>query len=176
MTEEDEVVFYPVDDDFLRIFNLDKSIRGPYLIQAIAIEGLISSILSEHLCPDDKKRSLLYSLILNKLNFAAKIRALEELVSIEFPEVVPKYKELFKGLVTIRELRNTFAHSYVDTSDVRIAETTSKSIYLEYYKRGTRHYEEFSVKRINKELAYCSKIIVKLIGLQKYVLSHNKRG
>ncbi|MGA9150129.1 MAG: hypothetical protein WBZ36_06105 [Candidatus Nitrosopolaris sp.] len=45
---------------------------GAYLVQAIAIEGIMGDIISLSLCPSEDSRSLFTSLILGEFTFGRK--------------------------------------------------------------------------------------------------------
>src|SRR5215813_5579564 len=90
------------------LHELDKQLRGPYLVQAIWIEELIDDIISQHFCPEDQgRRSLLIGLILNHrdMTFSGKIDILEKIVKRSYPGLLKDHPGLVDRLTKVRRFR-----------------------------------------------------------------------
>jgi hypothetical protein len=141
-------------------------VRGPFLEQAIAMDILISDILSQHFCANEERRTLLYSLILADMNFSSRIDKLKRLLKIHYEDLSLKYPELFSDLTAIREFRNDLAHDALDTSDEVLQDREMDRIYLLSHKNGKRQRRMVTAEEVRTWFRRCTKVIMALVFIQ----------
>jgi len=136
---------------------LDEKTRGSYLFQAIWIDTLLKQIIAQHFCPNDyKKQGMLIGTILNDLTLNLKIKHFLRILEL-YPKIKSKHLKIKKKLENVRELRNKFAHSQLDTS----AEFLSKKadyIRLIEYKDGKKNYYNITSQIIQAKNAEIAKL------------------
>jgi hypothetical protein len=164
------------DQHLLHIFELSKKIRGSYLDNAIAIEMIIADIISNHFCPNEEKRSLFFTLVLNNsgFNLSNKINMLKNILNLKYHDLFENHPTLFDKLNNIRIFRNKLAHSFLDTSEEYLSKNVTNQIQLEYFKNGQKLHQEITLSEINDKLAENSKTIIELVAIQKEIIDRNK--
>ncbi|HZS73822.1 MAG TPA: hypothetical protein VFA69_04885 [Candidatus Nitrosotalea sp.] len=142
------------------IYKFDSLYRGKYLIMSNWVEDTIGGLISEHFIPKDKnKRDLLYSLILINIPFNSKIRIFLQILERSYPSLNDKHSSLKQDLERIRNLRNRFAHSVLDTSDEFLEKKQYDRINLEFHKDGERKFHEITQKYIDGEISFVGRVI-----------------
>lgn len=159
-----------------QLYQLAKEIRGPYLDQAITIELLVGDIISQHFCPEEDRRNLFFSLVISELNFFAKIRILEKLLELRYPDLVKKHPTIISELEKVRSFRNRIAHSMLDTSDEFLAKGYTDRIQLDIYKDGKRKQQVVTRAEINERLATCTRLVLVLRDIRKEVIQRTSSG
>lgn len=157
-----------------KIFELDKSIRGPFLIQAIAVDEIVSDIISQYFCPDVEKRHLFFSLIINggDLAFSDKINIFDKMLQLVYPDLANQHDGIKDRLDKIRKFRNRLAHAMPDTSEEYLLKKYQDRIRLVYFEDGARKQQELFINDTNKRLGECTKVIEELTQIQRYVEDH----
>ena len=142
-------------------------IRAPCLDQAVTIERLLTWIIAYHFCPEEERRILLYSLVINRpsFNFNRKIIVLDQILALKYPDLAESYPELTARLHEVRKFRNRIAHAEVDRSDEFLSRKVDDTIQLIFYKNGQTRTELVTTDDIRKRLAECSSIILALAAL-----------
>ena len=165
-----------LDRQLMRVFEQAKNVRGLFLEQAIFIENLIGDIIAGHFCPEENRRRLLFSLIINDRNFtfSSKIKILKQLLKLRYPELGEKYPEVIKELKKVMEFRNKVAHRMLDSSEQFLAKKLTDRIQLVYFKDGQEKREVVTVKDMQKRLRACSRLVLTIIGIQEEVIQRVK--
>ncbi|GAH13880.1 unnamed protein product, partial [marine sediment metagenome] len=132
------------------LYDVSKEIRGRFLDQAIPIEMLIDDIISWHFCPEDTRQSLFFSLVSPKLTFSNKIKILETILQIYYPDLVKKHQNLIKEINKIRDFRNRIAHSLLDASDEFLEKGYNDRIRLVFYRNGEKKHQVITMDNIKK--------------------------
>ena len=65
--------------------SLATKIRAPFLDRAITIEGLLTWIIGYHFCPEEERRILFYSLVINRpaFNLNMKINVFDRILKLK---------------------------------------------------------------------------------------------
>jgi len=156
----------------MRVFEQAKDVRGRFLEQAIFIENLIGDIISWHFCPEEDRRHLLFSLIINDVNFtfSSKIKVLKQLLKLRYPELGEKYPKMIKELKKVMEFRNKAAHRMLDSSEQFLAKKLTDRIQLVYFKDGQEKREVVTVKDMQERLKACSRLVLVIVDIQSEVI------
>ncbi len=158
------------EKQLFHLYDLSKEIRGSFLDQAIAIEMLITDIISRHFCPEEARRSLFFSLVPPELTFSTKIRILETILELCYPDLLEKYPTLIKEIKKIKNFRNRVAHSMLDTTEEFLKKKYNDRIGLESYKKGRKRYLILTVGEKQERLKACTPVVRALIDVQNEVI------
>lgn len=147
--------------------SLATEIRAPFLDRAITVEGLLTWIIGYHFCPEEERRSLFYSLVINRPAFTlkTKIDVFDGILKLKYPELLDSYPKLTARLHKVREFRNLIAHAEIDRSDKFLSKNVDDAIRLIYHQAGTRKTKLVTTRDIGKKLAECSSVILALVAL-----------
>lgn len=145
-------------------YQLDREIRGSILEQAITIEGFVEDIIAIHFCPDLERRYLLHSLIISvpHLGFPSKVKILEGLLRICYPDLLQKFPKGIDELDKVRRFRNRIAHSALDTTPEWLANKFADRIRLLYYKDGRREQQVVTLDDVKERQIAFSKLVLDL--------------
>ena len=85
--------------------------RGELINETINLENVFNSLIATYFCNDETKRKELLSLIICKrLNLAAKITIVKEIVNKHFKPLLEIHPSLFRDMEKIKKMRNDLAH------------------------------------------------------------------
>jgi len=154
-----------------KLLSLSEKIRGSLLDLAIYNEGILSNIISQHFCPDDDRRALLFTLILNSadLKFSTKIEIFKNLLKLQYQSLIPKYPNVIKKLDRLRDFRNKLVHSILDTSDDFLAKQATDRIRLIQYKGGREIKFEITINERNKKAEEWEELTYTLLNIQNEI-------
>jgi hypothetical protein len=144
-----------------KIFELDYSIRGSYLVQAITIESLITDIISQYFCQNNKRRGLFFGSVMNRITFSDKIRILNQILEHHYPQSYKKYDKLKKQLETVNKLRNLLAHSLSSYSPEFVNKFDDR-IVMSFYKDGKLVKRTITIQDVAKNTRDFESIVDKL--------------
>jgi len=161
-----------LDRQLTRLWKQARDVRGLFLEQAIFIENLIGDIISWHFCPDEDRRNLFFSLIINNpdFTFSSKIKVLRQLLKLRYPELDKKCPEVIKELEKVIKFRNKVAHRMLDSSEQFLAKKLTDRIQLVYFKDGQEKHEVVTVKDMQERLKACSRLVLTIVDIQKEVI------
>ena len=155
-------------------FDRDRNIRGGYLFQSTWIESLLEEIIAYHFCPSDKKkRGQILSMVIPDLNFSSKIRIFLNLIK-QYPKLLKQYEHFKDDLDNVRDLRNKFTHSMLDSSVNYLEKKTGKIRYI-YYRNGHKQYFEITEQGFNKKINEIANLHEELGEIVK-LLSQDESG
>jgi len=157
------------------LFKLAQEIRGPFLEQAIFVEKLIEDIIAQHFCPDEGRRDLFLSLVINgtDLTFSNKIAIFERLLRLCHGQLLEKYGDLVDEIHKIRKFRNRTAHAMLDSSEEFLRRGFDDRIQLIFQEDGRKKRQVITVTERNERLAACSKVVMALSDIQQLILGAN---
>ena len=157
------------------LYGLAQEIRGPILEQAIAIELLVTDIISRHFCPDDARGLELFSLVLSctDLTFRSKTEMLDKLLRLRYPDLVKKYPKLVGEINKVRRFRNNIAHRMLDTTEPWLSKKHADRIRLHFWKDGCRKQQVITKEIRDELLRKCSGVILQLLEIQHEVKSRS---
>ena len=160
------------------MFRLAQEIRGPFLEQAIFIEKLIEDIIAHHFCPDESRRDLFLSLVINgtDLTFSNKIAIFERLMILCYRHLLEKHEHLVDEIQKIRKFRNRIAHAMLDSSDAFLAHGYDDRIQLVYLEDGRKKQQVITLAERRTRLAVCSKVVIALSDIQQSVANVRATG
>jgi len=152
-------------------FELDYNIRGSYLVQAIAIESIISDIIGHYFCQNNNRFGHFVGIIMNKsgITLASKIKILGKILQYNHPKQYKKYAKLMKQLKNVNEFRNLLAHSSSSYSQKFLSKKLDDRIVLAYYKDGKRVERIITKKDIEEKTTEFADIIDRLIEILSIV-------
>ena len=110
--------------------------RGEFLNGATWIEVILSDILGRYFCESEKRRSLFFSEIGNKLSFARKVALFERIILSEFPDFEKTSPDFKRRLDAFLEFRNVLAHCHIDTSTPTLTKRKPNEVTFIIYKPG----------------------------------------
>jgi len=160
-----------LDKQLEQLFQLAQHIRAPFLEQAIFIEKLIEDIIAKHFCPEEERRTLFFSLVINgtELTFSSKIDILDRLLQLCYPIVVKSYPQLINEIQKIRRFRNRVAHALLDTSETFLSHNYNDRIQLIYYEDGQTKQQVVMTTEIEERLRECTKVVKVLVEIQEKI-------
>ncbi len=161
-----------LDKQLTQLFQLAQEIRAPFLEQAIFIEKIIEDIIAQHFCPEENRRALFFSLVINgtDLTFLSKIEILERLLQLCYPDLSGKHPKLIDELQKIRRFRNRIAHAMLDSSDAFLAHKYTDRIQLTYHEDGQTKHQVVTVSERDERLKECSKVVKELVEIQEGII------
>jgi len=118
----------PQFEDAVKTEKNINEFRGIILDKVVYIENMINFVLSNYFCKNQSKQTFM-EFVLDKefFTFFQKIRLFEDLKLHKHPKVGDKYKGYFGKLKDIDEIRNAFAHGFVQEEDNKL---------ILWYKKG----------------------------------------
>jgi hypothetical protein len=90
--------------------------RGELINAAINLECALDELFASFFSENEEKRKYLQGLVFTKVGFMEKENLCEVLIPLFAPKFHAIHPEFAKKLKAIRELRNTLAHTLLDTS------------------------------------------------------------
>lgn len=165
-----------LDTQLTHLFQLAKDIRASFLEQSIFIEKIIEDILAHHFCPEEDRRNLFFSLVINgtDLTFDSKICIFDKLLRLRYPDIIESNNKLIDELHKIRRFRNRLAHAMLDTSPDFLAKEYKDRIQLIYYEDGRKKQQVITTTERIKRLSRCSKIVQLLYEIKLEIIKRIK--
>jgi hydrogenase maturation factor HypF (carbamoyltransferase family) len=140
--------------------------RGHIIHRVAELEMLINFFLSQHFAKDNDTSNELLSFIFctNRMTFEYKTQVFGLIIDKHYPDfqkIKPKFK---KDLQNIAEIRNHFAHLYIDITDTGLdKKDTIPLVIWKGGKYGAKDYTKDEVNKIIDEIYDYSHEIGKLI-------------
>ena len=119
-----------------RLHEFAAEIRGKFLNSTAWIETLLNDILAGYFCPNDKRRGLFFSEVVNDMRLSAKTAVLDKILQREFPDILTAYPRLRKRLDCLRKFRNRLAHAHIDTSELALTAKKVDEVTFIFYDDG----------------------------------------
>lgn len=161
-----------------KITKLENEIRGSYLNQSIHIEGLIGDIISRYFCIEEKRRKLLFSIVITEsnLSFHKKVEILKKIIELQYPDMKVAYPTLIDTLEQkIIPFRNRLAHSMLDNSEDFLAKNYPDRIRLTFYKQGLAKSQDITTSDIEKRLGIGFEVVTQLMEIQQLVIERTTK-
>ena len=164
-----------LDKQLTGLYQLAQEIRAPFLEQAIFVEKLLEDIIAQYFCPEEGRRNLFLSLVINgtDLTFSTKILIFERLLILCYPDIIKKHAKLTGEIHKVRRFRNRIAHAMLDASPEFLSQKFTDRIQLVYQEDGRKKQQVVTVAERNERLAACTKIIMALLEIQKEIAKQN---
>lgn len=126
------------------VFEHDRVIRSHAIYEAVAIEGLIESIVAWHFCPEADKHLSFTALmfVTAEVPFSKKIEILMKVLENAYSDILMDIPGLENKLNSLRKFRNKFAHSELVLDKNKI-DAQKFGIWLRYVNRKGKIVEEF---------------------------------
>jgi len=161
-----------------KITKLENEIRGSYLNQSINIEGLVGDIISRYFCIEEKRRKMLYSIVITEsnLSFHRKVEILKKIIDLQYPDMKDAFPTLIDTLEKkIIPFRNRLAHSMLDNSEDFLAKNYPDRIRLTFYNQGLAKAQDISISDINKRLSIGFGVVTQLMEIQQLVIERTTK-
>jgi hypothetical protein len=161
-----------LDRQLVQLFELAQRIRAPFLELAISIEKVIEDIIAQHFCPEENRRILFFSLVINgtDLTFSSKIRILERLLELCYPDIIKKYPKLIDEIQKVRRFRNRIAHAMLDSTETFLSQKHTDRIQLTYHEDGQTKHQIITIPEKNVRLKEGLKVLMALNEIQEEVI------
>jgi len=155
--------FDPVIEEYVnRHSELDQRFRGMYLYQVSIIESYLDGTIAYWFFSTDvQKREALVGYVISDINFNQKIKLFFKILKNHYAELLKQFPKLSDDFEKVRNLRNTLAHSMLDTS-LDYLKTKPKDIRFQFYKNGKMEYQIFSDELIKNKIKEVSDLFHQL--------------
>lgn len=164
----------------LPIFQLDKEIRAPFIINASYLDDFISRLITAHFCSNDERKEELFGTLMTDgtLTFKDKIDVLKSILERHYPNLVEfhigKVDELFTKLDNIRRFRNRLAHAKPDTSQRGLDKVKKGILILFYHEDGIRKEQPVTEEFFREKVGECLSAYEMLKSISPYIIADSK--
>ncbi|WP_163712669.1 hypothetical protein [Mangrovibacterium lignilyticum] len=127
-----------LSEKLIKLETISSNIRSSIIDRTITIEAIISELLINLLSTEKTRQSIDKYLFSDTLTFDQKIKLFNSLRKANIFDFHGNGKDIGKNLDFIKNLRNTMAHSMLNSSDEFLEKTDLKTIeYVSFTDKGT---------------------------------------
>ncbi len=155
-----------------KYYNLVRDMRGSFLEQSIWIDHILSELLAEYFCDNDKIRPLFFSEVIGgaDFRFSSRITLLGSIMKAYHPQLAPKQKSLCDRLDKVRRFRNRLAHSHVKADPEDIARAQDDKFTLVFYEDGMSKEYIASAEDFRVRIKEATDLFIELLEIKELML------